>query len=119
MEVVHRRCAGLDVHKKTISACMLISGPGEEQPEVNKRTFGTFTSDLVELKNWLGHPIAARCGYAAAQPAAFHISRNCPSRRNVRRGEPSLENRDPHQGALARQQDEGNRWLPSKLSRMI
>lgn len=53
MEVVNRRCAGLDVHKKSISACVLISGPGEEQPVVDKRTFGTFTSDLVELKNWL------------------------------------------------------------------
>jgi transposase len=53
MEVVYRRCAGLDVHKKSICACVLISGPGEGQPEVDKRTFGTFTSDLVELKNWL------------------------------------------------------------------
>jgi transposase len=53
MEVVNRRCAGLDVHKKSISACVLISGPGEGQTEVDKRTFGTFTSELMELKNWL------------------------------------------------------------------
>jgi hypothetical protein len=26
MEVVNRRCAGLDVHKKSISACVLITG---------------------------------------------------------------------------------------------
>ena len=53
MEVVNRRCAGLDVHKKSISACVLISGPGEAQTEVDKGTFGTFTSELMELKNWL------------------------------------------------------------------
>jgi transposase len=53
MEVVNRRCAGLDVHKKSISACVLISGPREGQTEVDKRTFGTFTSELMELKNWL------------------------------------------------------------------
>ena len=53
MEVVYRRCAGLDVHKQSISACVLISGPGEEPASVEKRTFGTFTSDLVELRDWL------------------------------------------------------------------
>jgi transposase len=53
MEVVNRRCAGLDVHKKSISACVLITGPGEGQAEVEKGTFGTFTSELMELKNWL------------------------------------------------------------------
>ena len=28
MEVVHERCAGLDVHKKTVVACVLTPGPG-------------------------------------------------------------------------------------------
>jgi len=53
MEVVYRRCAGLDIHKQSISACVLIFIPGEEQPEIQKRTFGTFTAELVELKDWL------------------------------------------------------------------
>jgi len=53
MEVVYRRCAGLDVHKRSISACVLMFVPGEEQPEIQKRTFGTFTAELVELKDWL------------------------------------------------------------------
>jgi transposase len=53
MEVVYRRCAGLDVHKKSISARVLVSSPGNEQPEAQKRTFGTFSSDLIELKDWL------------------------------------------------------------------
>ena len=40
MDVVYRRCAGLDVHKQSISACVMISGPGEEPARVEKRTFG-------------------------------------------------------------------------------
>ena len=53
MDIVYRRCAGLDVHKQSISACVLISGSGDESASVEKRTFGTFSSDLVELKHWL------------------------------------------------------------------
>jgi hypothetical protein len=53
VEVVNRRCAGLDVHKESISACVLISGPTEGPTEVEKGTFRTFTSELMVLKNWL------------------------------------------------------------------
>jgi transposase len=53
MEVVHRRCAGLDIHKRSISACVLIVVPEGERPEIQKRTFGTFTLELGELKDWL------------------------------------------------------------------
>ena len=47
MDVVHERCCGLDVHKKTVVACVL-SG---RQREV--RTFGTMTRDLLALTAWL------------------------------------------------------------------
>ena len=52
MAVVYRRCAGLDVHRDTIAACVrvrLARGKHEEQ----RRTFGTFTSDLKRLAEWL------------------------------------------------------------------
>jgi transposase len=51
MEVVHPRCCGLDVHKKSISACVMI----REQGKVEKleRRFGTFTSQLEELADWM------------------------------------------------------------------
>jgi transposase len=53
MEVVYARCAGLDVHKKSVVACVLVGAPGEEAvPEV--RTFGTMTDDLEALADWLG-----------------------------------------------------------------
>jgi transposase len=52
MEVVHARCAGLDVHKKSVVACVLAGAPGEAAvPEV--RTFGTMTADLEALATWL------------------------------------------------------------------
>ncbi len=52
MEVVHRRCCGLDVHKKSVVACVLLSDPsGPPQREV--RTFGTFTHEVLALADWL------------------------------------------------------------------
>jgi len=47
MEVVHERCAGLDVHKATVVACVLTSRRRET------RTFGTMTDDLHQLLAWL------------------------------------------------------------------
>jgi transposase len=47
MEVVNPRCCGLDVHKKTVVACVITS-------EIrDTRTFFTMTSDLIKLKEWL------------------------------------------------------------------
>ena len=52
MKVVHRRCCGLDVHKKSVVACVLLSDPsGPPQREV--RTFGTFTHEVLALADWL------------------------------------------------------------------
>jgi transposase len=47
MDVVLQRCAGLDVHKKSVVACALT----EEGKET--RTFGTMTDDLRQLGEWL------------------------------------------------------------------
>lgn len=52
MQVVYQRCAGLDVHKKTVSACVSVCEPdGGKQQQV--RVFGTFTRDLLALADWL------------------------------------------------------------------
>jgi transposase len=52
VSVVHGICCGLDVHKKTISACLLRSdNSGTEQCDV--REFETFTDDLFRLREWL------------------------------------------------------------------
>lgn len=47
MKAVHERCAGLDVHKKTVVACAL-TPQGREL-----RTFSTMTEDLFALTEWL------------------------------------------------------------------
>ena len=52
MQVVYGRCAGLDVHKKTVSACVSVcEAEGKKQQQM--RVFGTFTSDLLALADWL------------------------------------------------------------------
>ena len=52
MQVVYPCCCGLDVHKKSITACVLwVEARGEKRNE--KRVFGTFTRDLLKLSDWL------------------------------------------------------------------
>jgi len=52
IQVVHPVCCGLDVHKKKVSACLItIDEHGQEQYEIQE--FGTFTNDLLEMKEWL------------------------------------------------------------------
>ena len=47
MRVIHERCCGLDVHKRTVVACVLT-------PEGKAvRTFGTMTEELLALADWL------------------------------------------------------------------
>lgn len=50
MEIVHRICAGLDVHKESVVAC--IRSAGETERSI-VRTFGTVTRDLEALAKWL------------------------------------------------------------------
>jgi len=53
MERVSERVAGLDVHKKTVVACVRVPGPaGERRQEV--QTFGTTAAALLTLRDWLG-----------------------------------------------------------------
>jgi transposase len=52
MQVVHVRCAGLDVHKKTVVACARLLAPdGTLTSEV--RTFATMTVGLLAMVDWL------------------------------------------------------------------
>ena len=52
MNVVHERCAGLDVHKKSITVCRIIPN-GEAGWHKEIRKFGTMTDDLLALADWL------------------------------------------------------------------
>ena len=54
MELLYTHCAGIDVHQNSLSVCALTPGPGVAgEPAVELRSFGTFTHDLVELRDWL------------------------------------------------------------------
>jgi transposase len=49
MEIVYRCCCGLDVHKESVTACVLWADGHRQE----KRLFGTFTRDLLALTDWL------------------------------------------------------------------
>jgi transposase len=51
MEVMHRRCAGLDVHKETVVACARTQEGRKVASET--RTFPTTVKGLLELSSWL------------------------------------------------------------------
>jgi transposase len=51
MEVLHPKCAGLDVHRDTVVACARIAADGAVVQDV--RTFGATTKELMALSEWL------------------------------------------------------------------
>lgn len=56
MDVLYRCCCGMDVHKDTVAACVLIWETGG--PRKQKCIFGTTTKELLELSDWLhGHEV--------------------------------------------------------------
>jgi len=52
VNLLYPRCAGLDVHKETVVACLMITATnGKSRKEI--RTFATTTSGLTSLSDWL------------------------------------------------------------------
>jgi len=52
MRIVYQRCCGMDVHKDSVTACLLVTNQsGTVRTE--KREFGTMTRDLRQLASWL------------------------------------------------------------------
>ena len=96
MELTYARCAGLDVHKDTVVACVRVERDGHVRRET--KTFGTMTVDLLGLQQWLvdeevthvameatgvywkpvWHVLEAVCSLILANPA--HI-KNVPGRK--------------------------------------
>jgi len=68
MDVVYERCCGLDVHKTSVVACLLISRSAGE-PVRTVRTFGTMTGDLLALADWLA---AAGCTHVAMESTGVY-----------------------------------------------
>src|SRR6266550_2249124 len=67
MELLHRRCCGLDVHKETVVACLRLVADGKVTTEV--RTFQTTTADLLRLSEWLA---ANDCTHVAMEATGVY-----------------------------------------------
>jgi transposase len=52
MDVLYPRCCGIDIHKKSITVCVLIREPGRKEQK-HIREFGTTTSAIVSCGDWL------------------------------------------------------------------
>jgi transposase len=67
MEVIHDRCAGLDVHKETVIGCLRMRERGQIRREV--RRWVTTTAGLLELADWLRQ---AGCTYVAMEATGVY-----------------------------------------------
>jgi len=68
MEVLYGVCCGLDVHKKTVAACLRVPDPNGTRAE-EIRTFGTTTRELLRLADWLA---AAGCTHVAMESTGIY-----------------------------------------------
>lgn len=53
MDVIIDRCAGLDVHKASVTGCVRVPGRGRRRREQDVRSFSTMHHGLVDLADWL------------------------------------------------------------------
>ena len=67
MDVLYPHCAGLDVHKDTVVACMRHMVDGSVRREV--RTFKTTTTELLALSDWLA---AEGCTHVAMEATGVY-----------------------------------------------
>src|SRR5216684_911802 len=67
MEVLHQRCAGLDVHKATVMGCLRVQEHGRVRHEV--RRWGTTTAELLALGDWLQQ---AGCTHVAMEATGVY-----------------------------------------------
>lgn len=68
MNVVFTICSGLDVHKRTVTACLLTLG-AQGRPMKETRTFQTTTSQLLELADWL---VSRGCQHVAMESTGVY-----------------------------------------------
>ena len=53
MRSLYRRCAGLDIHKETVSVCIRMRVRGSPKSDIEEAVFGAFTQELERLAGWL------------------------------------------------------------------
>jgi len=68
MEAIIERCCGIDVHKKTIVACLMVGKP-DGKPQKTIKTFSTMTRELLACKDWLE---SEGCTYVAMESSGVY-----------------------------------------------
>jgi transposase len=68
MQVQYERCCGVDVHKETVVACVIVPG-ADGKPVKETRTFSTMTGDLAVLTQWLKEK---ECTHAAMESTGVY-----------------------------------------------
>jgi transposase len=63
MNVIYERCCGLDIHKKSVVACLLTPGHKEV------RTFGAMTKNILDMVDWLSE---AGCTHVAMESTGVY-----------------------------------------------
>jgi transposase len=118
MDVVYPRCCGLDVHKRSVVPCLVTPGQGS-RPAKEFRTFGTMTSDLLALGDWLA---AAGCTHVAMestgvywQPIYNLLEDGFELLANARHVKASTADCPYGQHGLSRRDGSGHRPYPSPL----
>ncbi|HYN56391.1 MAG TPA: IS110 family transposase, partial [Motilibacterales bacterium] len=53
MEVLHERCAGLDVSKRDVKVCIRVPGGRGGRYRTEVTTFGSMTGQILELRAFL------------------------------------------------------------------
>ena len=66
MRLVYSRCAGLDIHKKSVHVCVRLS-QGRNKVHSENAVFGTFTADLERLQSWLRERKSSRSYFISIQ----------------------------------------------------
>lgn len=67
MKTLHKRCAGLDVHKQEVVACLRLAARAKAHYEL--RRFATTTDGLIALADWLE---AAGCRHVAMEATGVY-----------------------------------------------
>ena len=68
ISVVHPRCCGIDVHKREVQACLLLSTPGGRVRQ-EQRAYATTTDALLALADWL---VAEGCTHVAMESTGVY-----------------------------------------------
>jgi transposase len=96
MKTLHRRCAGLDVHKKEVVACLRLVIRGKASYEA--RRFPRTTRGLIELADWLEQ---AGCTHVAMEATGVYWKPVCAGRAGSNRSWPTRRTSREYPGARA------------------